>query len=383
LQIHLVTEEKMHFIKYPISYVHLEITGECNFDCKFCYNSKYRNIQDFLTFDEIKDIINQLVDAGGSFFVISGGEPFMRKDIMEILYYLKSKKLPVRILTNGSLITEKIIEEIKKYNLVSEFRISLDSISNRDLNRGKHIEEVLKTIKTINNSGINLVINTVLTEQTYKDILDLYEFIKKLNVSQWRIDLPFYYGEYIKHYERLKIKDNELLFNYFSKLIKRYLKDKPPFGMDIVYVFRTKIIENGILEHDLSMHPCDYMKDSVTIRPNGDVSFCPTLPLIFGNIRNNTLQDILNGIRRTKFMKLSINQLKKCPECKYIHICGGGCRADAYFDKGDLKAEDKKFCDYMVLFEKYIIPEYPEEIQIKLKSLIKNDKKIEKSPDNP
>ena len=91
--------------KFPLRAM-FELTYKCNFRCVHCYNVSDRQKKE-LTTREIKDILLELKDAGCFYIGFTGGEPFMREDIFEILDFAKINGFRITILTNGSFIDKK------------------------------------------------------------------------------------------------------------------------------------------------------------------------------------------------------------------------------------------------------------------------------------
>lgn len=89
-----------------------EITFHCNLKCSHCYCVVDPQKKE-LSFNEIKHIIDQLVDAGCLWLLISGGEPLLRKDFLDIYTYAKKKGLLINLFTNGTLITPKIADHLQ------------------------------------------------------------------------------------------------------------------------------------------------------------------------------------------------------------------------------------------------------------------------------
>jgi radical SAM protein with 4Fe4S-binding SPASM domain len=94
-----------------------ELTYRCNFNCRHCYVPKsYREESERkdLKTKEIYYILDQLSQAGCLYLGFTGGEPFVREDILDILRYANARGFLILIYTNGSLINEKIADELKK-----------------------------------------------------------------------------------------------------------------------------------------------------------------------------------------------------------------------------------------------------------------------------
>ena len=110
----------------PIS-INLDLTSACNFSCPFCVDSKLINAGKNLALEEVKKTIDTLHSHGLlSVILIGGGEPTLHKDFGEIVRYIKSKRLQIGIVTNGSRLEkiEAVVEELKEKDWI---RISIDA----------------------------------------------------------------------------------------------------------------------------------------------------------------------------------------------------------------------------------------------------------------
>jgi len=107
--------------------INLDLTSACNFSCPFCVDSKLINAGKSLTLEEVKKTIHTLHSHGLlSVILIGGGEPTLHKDFGEIVRYIKSKKLQLGIVTNGSRLEkiEAVAGELREKDWV---RISIDA----------------------------------------------------------------------------------------------------------------------------------------------------------------------------------------------------------------------------------------------------------------
>src|SRR3989339_1842052 len=106
--------------KAPL-YVAWEITHRCNANCMHCYSnsSSHANCDFDLSTKEGIEVIDQLADAGVLVLAFSGGEPLLRLDWHELVDHAINKGLNVNIGTNGSSVTKKIADEIKRIGIKS------------------------------------------------------------------------------------------------------------------------------------------------------------------------------------------------------------------------------------------------------------------------
>ena len=110
----------------PIS-INLDLTSACNFSCPFCVDSRLINAGKTLALGDVKETIDTLHSHGLlSVILIGGGEPTLHKDFGEIVRYIKSKKLQIGIVTNGSRLQkiEAVVEELEEKDWI---RISIDA----------------------------------------------------------------------------------------------------------------------------------------------------------------------------------------------------------------------------------------------------------------
>ena len=103
-----------------------EITNTCNYHCSYCiFSSEAKKYEDELKTDEVKRAIKELKENNFTYIKFTGGEPFTRKDMTEILKYANKLGFDMDISTNASLITDEIAKELKNINFPM-VHVSLD-----------------------------------------------------------------------------------------------------------------------------------------------------------------------------------------------------------------------------------------------------------------
>ncbi|MGA2775331.1 MAG: radical SAM protein [Candidatus Omnitrophota bacterium] len=172
-------KESLNKVEKP-SRVLLNVTIKCNLSCLHCDNWKMKP-QKELTFKQIKKIIDELsrwLDEGFE-LIIGGGEPFIRKGIIDIIKYCKSKKIRTSVPTNGTLLNKELCDEILESG-ISNLIFSLDGINARthDFSRGKKgvFDKIMAALTYINkhrNNRFPLNIATILMQTNLDEILDL------------------------------------------------------------------------------------------------------------------------------------------------------------------------------------------------------------------
>ncbi|MBS9463544.1 GTP 3',8-cyclase MoaA [Flagellimonas sp. 389] len=182
-----------------INYLRLAVTDRCNLRCNYCMPSEGINFaknDKLLTIEELIQVGSILVEQGIDKIRITGGEPFVRKDVMVLMRALtKMEGLEdISITTNATLIGSHIYE-LKALG-IKNINVSLDSINKETferITRRKQFETVHNNLIRLITEGFNVRINfIVLDGQNEQDILPIIEVMKHYNVSvRFLEEMPF------------------------------------------------------------------------------------------------------------------------------------------------------------------------------------------------
>ncbi len=209
----------------PITYVRLAVTDRCNLRCFYCMPEtgiKYLPKKELLTFEEIERLLTLLADMGITKVRITGGEPFVRTDLMKLIAKIVS--IPgitnVHMTTNGVL-TAPYVKELKRLGLAS-VNLSLDTLDEqrfRTITRRDEFAPVMQTLELLMEQDIAVKINAVVMDgKNIEDILPLAELTRTKNISVRFIEEMPFNGEGA-HYTAL---------NWTYKRILQHLKNEYP-----------------------------------------------------------------------------------------------------------------------------------------------------------
>ncbi|MGB0432315.1 MAG: GTP 3',8-cyclase MoaA, partial [Bacteroidia bacterium] len=165
-----------------INYLRLAVTDRCNLRCFYCMPEngiKYVLRKDLLSFEEMYRLVKMLSHHGVNKLRITGGEPFVRKGIMEFLQEVSEIKGidEINVTTNGTF-TKNKVKELAKMG-INSINLSLDSVDPKrfyEITRRDVFADVMKTYQELLNSSINVKINMVVMKG--KNIEDIYEMIE-------------------------------------------------------------------------------------------------------------------------------------------------------------------------------------------------------------
>lgn len=179
-----------------IDYLRISLTDRCNLRCIYCMeedNNIFFEEEDKLTKDEILKIVSASAKLGVKKIRLTGGEPLVRKDIIELMNGINNIKgiEGIYLTTNGVLLLEKV-EALKNAGLKG-VNISLDSLKEemfRDLTRIGELKKVLLSIEKCLELGIKVKLNTVMIKgKNDNEILDFINLTLKKNLDVRFIEL--------------------------------------------------------------------------------------------------------------------------------------------------------------------------------------------------
>ncbi|MCB9284821.1 MAG: GTP 3',8-cyclase MoaA [Lewinellaceae bacterium] len=182
-----------------INYLRLAVTDRCNLRCFYCMPEEgieYVDKDDLMSYEEMERLIRLLVAMGVDKLRITGGEPFVRKDMMPFLEQLSQieglKK--INITTNGTT-TANLVPELKKIGIHS-VNLSLDSLDRERffrITRRDVFDKVMQTLDALLEEKIPVKINAVVMEEkNIEDILPLVELARHKPVGiRFIEEMPF------------------------------------------------------------------------------------------------------------------------------------------------------------------------------------------------
>jgi molybdenum cofactor biosynthesis protein A len=194
----------------PVNYLRLAVTDRCNLRCFYCMPEegiKYLPKKELLTFEEIERLVTLFGQMGITKIRLTGGEPFVRADLMELIRTIvKIKGInDVHITTNG-ILTAPHVAELKSLGIAS-VNLSLDTLDRerfKIITRRDEFGKTWETFQLLLNHEIPVKINTVVMEgKNTDDILEMVRLTKDQNVSVRFIEEMPFNGEG-SHYSTLR-----------------------------------------------------------------------------------------------------------------------------------------------------------------------------------
>lgn len=331
------------------------LTKKCNLRCEHCYIAAGRiskqEARDELSTEECFGVIDQLCEVNSeALLILTGGEPLLRKDVFQIAAYAGERGLWVVVGTNGVLVTEELCGRISDAG-IKGLSLSLDSLDPLTHDRFRGVEgawnNTIEGSAVLRRAGLPFIIQTTIGEHNAGELLDIARLAHRLGARVFNLYflVPTGRGAYIsditpQRYEETLQDLIEIQGEFAGEMLvnakcaphyQRVLYERDP---DSPFLKSFSAGAGG----------CPAGTHYVGIRPNGDVTPCPYLPVYGGNLRETSFREIwessevFTGIRARKGLG------GRCGACEFAGVCGG-CRARAYGATGDYMAEDP-WCVY-------------------------------------
>jgi len=321
------------------------ITGRCNLQCKHCYRTE-GNVE-ILSFENIVSVIDQYetlmnrynrehgIDRKGQ-INITGGEPFIRDDIFDIINYIGRHKLPFGVLTNGSFLTDRAISCLKR-NKVSIVQLSIDGNCNThdSLRASGDYKRTFEIATKLENEGIKTLISFTANRQNYKELSSVADECRKCKITKLWSDrlVPIGNGENLSDLEITA----DIMPDYINELKKaqgssliRALHPKTQVAMDRALQF---------ISSEGSVYNCSAGESLLVVDEFGRVMPCRRMPIICGNIFESTLEEIYYG--SDVFKELRRKSIpNECMRCIFASDCRGGAKCQSYAKYKDFNRAD-------------------------------------------
>lgn len=158
-------------------------TNKCNLDCKFCFGREIGKKE--LGTGDAKQLILRMKERGSKYFVFSGGEPLLRKDIFELAEYAKSIGMNTILHTNGILIDGKNADRIAEcFDVVNLPIDGADERANAMMGRGSlgHTVEVFDMLA----GKTEITVSTVATKMNLDEIEKVAKLLDGKKLKKWR-----------------------------------------------------------------------------------------------------------------------------------------------------------------------------------------------------
>jgi AdoMet-dependent heme synthase len=318
-------------LNIPLS-VQLDLTYRCNERCIHCYLDHDDHGE--MTTVEIKDLLDQMADAGVFYLTISGGEILMRRDFFEILEHARARTFCVKLKTNGVLIRQKEAQRLRELG-VEAVQISIYShrpeVHDAITKVPGSLRQSIGAVRLLREQGLTVTMANVLMVQNAADYQGVRALAAELD-AKFTIDptiTPMMDGD--RSILKLNVDQAALQEVFRNRDLVGNVEEfcAPPRGVD---------------EEALDMLPCSAGHTACYVSPYGDVYPCVQFPLPSGNVRRTKFVDIWRDSPQLKEVRgITLRDMPSCSKCAHGATCTR-CPGLAYME-GNMRGPSYQDCE--------------------------------------
>ena len=336
------------------------VTRRCNLRCVHCYShSDDRSYEGELSLVEGKALIDDLAEFGSPVVLFSGGEPLIRKDILELICHAADRGRRAVVSTNGTLITRPLAEKLKEIGL-SYVGISLDGLEKvHDAFRGfpGTFQRVMGAIRHCQDVGLKVGLRFTVNRRNFQDIPGIFDLVEERRIPRICFYHLVYAGrgtdlvdEDLDHGQTREVVD--LIMDRTKRLHNggfpvevltvdnhadgpylylRLLREDPERAAEVLKLLQMNEGNNsgrgiGCVSWDGSVHADQFWRHHT-----------------IGNVRQKPFSQIWTDPADEFLMKLKEKKKHvtgRCARCRWLDICAGNFRVRAEAVHGDVWAPD-------------------------------------------
>lgn len=330
--------------------IQLEITDLCNLRCRYCYHFDTDNmpLSKDLDDDHLLKLSEMIADCKPYSLVITGGEPFVRADmVFRLIPIFRESCSFVSINTNLLLLKEDEIKKLCDINIGS-LLVSCpasDPVFYREMTKCGNFDILKKNLKLVLDYGISCMVNMVVTPANTHLIRSTAMDLSKLGVKRFAATPA---SLNVEHPNFNDLLNREQTIALLEDL--RWCSEELGLQVDILEPIVKCFLPDWCWEKDYAFikRACQAGRMSVSIANNGDVRPCSHNPIIFGNMFLDDLQSIWSRMDVCR----SESVPKFCQNCPSVVLCNGGCRTNSLAMHKSLYEQDRFMTGHKPLTDK-------------------------------
>ena len=343
--------------------VDIAITGRCNLHCKYCfYADEMVALSDLPTerwlafFEELGKLAVQRV-------TLTGGEAFTRPDLFQLIDGIIANRMRYSILSNGTLITEKVLEQFavgKRRLRLDYIQISIDGsraeIHNKS--RPNSFERALRGLRLLKEANFPVAVRVTVNRYNVDDLENIARLLlEDVGLSGFSTNEAFPMGSgrcsgesvILTRHQRQRAMDTLLALS--ERYDGRISAQAGPLALARQFAEIEARLARGETEMPGrgKLASCGGVFQKVDIQHDGTIVPCHLLPTLkMGVIGVDNLQEAwlhhpaINIVRQRR--SIPIRSLPTCRDCPYAGFCNGGCPGTAMIQTGELNSRNPMSC---------------------------------------
>ena len=319
--------------------VTLNITNRCNLRCLYCAVSDTKNAPGDLALAQWLAVVDELADMRVFHLILSGGEPFLRKDFIHILRRILKNRFRISINTNGTCFDDDVLGCLSRSRRLDHIQVSLDGHvpEVHDAIRGAGaFQKTRAGIERLCRHHLPFTFFVVVCRDNIAHLSDIVAFSRRVGARQVSFSEMLPLGDAKRHLQKLALSPRQRL--EAAAELRQLQRSEPGLvGGTFLQTIRFMDRFAGTADADLPAEAgpvtsCGGGISECSIRPDGAVIPCDRLwDYAVGSVVQDSLRDIWRqsegfaAFRKRHGMRM--DAFGPCRDCRYTGICRGGCPA--------------------------------------------------------
>jgi SynChlorMet cassette radical SAM/SPASM protein ScmE len=351
----------MKVIRTPRS-VDLDITNQCNLRCRYCYHfSGAGDVDQDLPKEEWFRFFEELNRCAVMTVTLAGGEPFLRKDLKDLIESIVANRMRFNILSNGTLITDDMAEFLFSTGRCNGVQVSIDGSKPEphDAFRGNgNFDRAIEGIRCLKKHRVPVQVRVTIHRQNVSDLEAIAELLlEEIGLQDFSTNAASYMGLCRQNVDQvgLSVEDRTLAMETLLKLNQKYddriSAQAGPLAEALMWTEMERARKNGAGSIPMggSLTACGCVMDKIAVRADGTIVPCTMLShMELGRINRDDLKEIWQNHPEMKKMRqrrnISLNDFEFCNRCRYINYCTGNCPGLAYTLTGKVNHPSPDAC---------------------------------------
>jgi len=347
----------------PPKSVNIAITGKCNLKCRYCfYANEMEGLKDLPTAAWLR-LFDQLGEIGVRDSCISGGEPFIRPDFFDIVDGMIANRLRYSVLSNGTLIDEKLLQKFetgKRRLRLDYIQVSIDGSSAAIHNQSRpgSFDRALRGLRLLKEAKFPANVRVTITRHNLDDLENIAKLLlEDVGLKSFGTNESMPLGSGCRSDADMSLSAPEKLkaMATIGRLQRRYPgrlnAAAGPHSKRKTYGEMASAFRRGEkTAHWMgTLNSCGCIFNRCDVLHDGAIVPCCMLPtLVMGNIQRDSLLDIwrhhptLRALRERR--RIPMNEVPGCESCSFTPYCNGGCPGLAHALTGEVNRANPEDC---------------------------------------
>jgi len=340
----------------------ISITNRCNLRCRYCYHFESAgDVEGDLPAGEWIQFFEELNRCAVMEVTLSGGEPFMREDLKEIIDGIVRNRMRFAILSNGTLIADEMAAFIASTGRCNYVQVSIDGSvpDSHDAMRGEgSFRKALEGLTTLRRHGVNAAVRMTIHRKNVRDLEGVANLLlEEIGLSSFGTNSANALGLCRKNAEivQLTTEDRMIAMESLLKLTQKYPGRIHALAGPLAEARAWLEMEEARLEgrppmpNRGSLTGCGCYREHLAARADGVITPCTMLShLELGRVNHDDLAEVWRNGDALRMLRernnIPLSGFSCCAGCEYVNYCTGSCPGLSYSLVGEVNYPSPDSC---------------------------------------